>query len=397
MIIKAITSDQTSNIQIPHFKQDQLANKINNWVVFGYMFLAIGSIAALVATGGFVHLFTLTQAMSDTIVGIAAYLIFMGGASIVKGLNDKKYKAIEYDPKDFGISGIKNTNNNCWLNALLQVLLNSETIREKLLQQNRTFRRFIDKYEAAVKGDPEFPNSQPLRNFLNGICSTITTDDEFQDSHEPLTAILDMLRNTNSDFRNTLETKNHYEYENGIKETSVSQEANNGIINLPLFTNGKKYTIPDLIREYFHSVQNTKADITLEIQRTVENDCLWGLWKRDKVITETIMQKRNMVLEQRKLQFAPKTLFFNVQRYFSNPDIDIPFNLSMDKKYFGSDQRVEYRLKGFACHVNDVHYISYIESNGIWFSCNDSCVKVVSQAEAENAARKAYILHYEKL
>ncbi len=398
MAIKGVVlADQSTKVQTSNIIQDQTANKINNWMIFGYIFLAIGIIATLVATGSLTNILTfIPSSASETILGVAASSIFIGGSCVLKSLYDKKYKAIDCNPKDVGITGIKNSNNNCWLNSLLQILLNNETLREGL-KNNKIFKRFIDQYEAAVKGSQN-PDSQPLRVFLSYLCPSINRNNEFQDSHEPLVAILDLLRSKNPNLQNTLITKNHYRYQNGKEEVSDKREENNGIINLPISSKVRSLTIPNLIAEYFHSKQKTQANITQEVESTVQEDCFFGLWKRNKIIKETVVvERRDMVLEQRKLAFAPKDLFFCVQRYLSNPNVNVPLNLNLEKGYFENNQGANYRLDGFACNLNRCHYISYIYRNGIWFLCNDNQVEPISEAAAKKAATKAYILHYTKL
>jgi ubiquitin C-terminal hydrolase len=104
-----------------------------------------------------------------------------------------------------------------------------------------------------------------------------------------------------------------------------------------------------------------------------------------------------LVLEQRKLAFAPNNLFFNIQRYFTNPDINVPFELYLGEKYFEKAESANYNLEGFARNINNMHYMSYIKKNGVWFLCDDNHVKPISEAEAQDAAKTAYVLQYKKI
>lgn len=372
--------------------------KITKLRICGYIFLMIGAIAALTAMGGFCSLLSvISLTASDTILGAAATSIFAASVFLLAGCYTTNHAAIDRDPKDFAITGIKNTNNNCWLNCLLQLLLNSKDLKEALKNNNRYFKKFINQYEAALKGGQN-PDSQPLRLYLRGICPAITPTDEFQDCHEPLMTILDLLRAQNPNLRNQLITTCFYTNANGRQEVSNIQEDNNGIINLPLSSNIKRFTIHNLITQYFNSIQNTEAVITKEVEKNVEENCFFGLLKRNKKVKEeVVVEKTRLVLEQRKLAFAPKDLYFNVERYTANPDVNVSDNLFMDKKHFKNNQLANYELHGFAVNIDERHYIAYIKRDGIWFLCDDNHVRPVSDSTAIGAAKKAYILHYNKL
>jgi len=387
------------DVQSPPSTDNQVANRVNNWMKAGYIFLALGLIAALIATGGLSHIIihaSISIATSNIILGVAGSSIFLGSALLLKGLYDRKYKIPDCDPKEFGLSGIKNTSNNCWLNSLMQILLNREVLKKGLENQNRYFKKFIDEYDRAVKGDQN-PDSQPLRIFLSRICSDITTDAQFQDADEPLGAILQILQRGNPNLKNSVNTTSHFRYASGRLEQTQERESDNGFIRLPISRN-VGYSIPKLLAEYFYSKQNADAHIIEKVKKTIQEPCLWGLWNRNRtVIDKVVAEKRKLILEERKYAFAPNDLFISLKRYNINPKVDVPLNMSMDAKYFETNQAANYELDGFTCHVDEIHYISYVKKNGIWFVCNDNVVQQVSQATASDVAKKAYIVHYKKL
>jgi len=396
MSVQGVTAiGSTKDAKLQGSVENQVANKVNNWMKAGYLFLAIGIIAALVATGSFAAIIHASMATSNMILGGAGSAIFLGGILLAKGLYDRKYKAPDCNPREYGLSGIQNTSNNCWLNSLMQVLLNRDVLRQDL-HQNRNFRAFIDRYDRALEG-ADRPDSQPLRVFLSGLCRDITTDAQLQDADEPLGAILQILQNRNANLRNSVNATFHYRYASGRLERTQKREDDNGFIKLPI-SSKVAYNLPALLAEYFHSKQNADAHITQRVERTVQEPCLWGLFNRNKVVAENVVvERRKLILEQRKYAFAPNDLFISLKRYLVNPNVDVPFNMTMDRKYFETNQVANYELDGFTSHVSGIHYISYVKRNGIWFLCDDNSVHPVSQATAKNAARKAYIVHYKKL
>jgi len=390
--------NQNAKNQTVTVAENKTAKK-NNWMIFGYVFLTIGTIFALVSTGGFLHIFhSISTYTSETILGMAATAIFIGGATILINFYKTKIKAktIVYNPKDFGIIGIKNTNNNCWLNSLLQILLNNTNLKQ-MLQTNENFKRFIQQYDLAVERG-EMPDSNFLRNYLSKH-TTITTDSTIQDLHEPLTYILDLLREKNLSLLNTLTTIKYTKSNTSDKSyTNVEKQNINGIINLPFPDGENKTSLSNLIQSYFYSPQDYEFNIIEDKEKTVKQNRFFGLWNTIKTVIEsTIVDRVHCFLEERKLAFAPENLFFNVQRYQVDPSVYVPVNLHLAGKYFVNNQTTNYTLESFACHIKGMmHYISYIKKNGIWFLCNDTSVKSVSEEAAIEAAKKAYVLQYKK-
>ncbi|MFA6118937.1 MAG: ubiquitin carboxyl-terminal hydrolase family protein [Parachlamydiales bacterium] len=381
----------TNSIDDPGKGKSIAANetKISNWVIASQVFLTIGIVSLLIAATGLSGvLFHFTHATLEILLGAGA-ISTLFGMIFMNNSNEKKI----YDPKDYGLAGIKNTNNNCWLNSMMQILLNSQDLKEKLKKLNPCFATFMTSYQNHIeKENQDSPNSQPIREFLSTKCQDIRIEGEFQDLHEPLNIILDCIRPQ----KNTLFTTNHFVGSDRAHTTSCTKESNNGIINLPIAV-GSNYTVQNLLNGYFNSEQDNEIPVYEEGLRPVEEKYCFGLLSRTKMVTQRFLKgTKTLVLEERRLAFAPKNLFLNIQRYLINPQVSVDFEINIDKEHFEDKKDGKYTLDSFAVHTG-FHYISYVLRNGVWFCCDDNWVETVSEDQAKKAARKAYILHYKKI
>ncbi|OJW66626.1 MAG: hypothetical protein BGO68_01590 [Candidatus Amoebophilus sp. 36-38] len=63
------------------------------------------------------------------------------------------------------------------------------------------------------------------------------------------------------------------------------------------------------------------------------------------------------------------------------------------------DRKTRYTLAAFILHTGDSadggHYVAYVKKEGRWICYNDNHVNVVSDAEAENNAKQAYLFFYQ--
>ncbi len=357
-------------------KGAETAKKINYWAVFGLMFFTIGMIAITVATCGLNQIiFHATVATLDTVLGSGAIGLTIGSIFITKALIDKN-KNINILKKT-GLVGISNKDaTTCWLNSLMQMLLNIPDLKETLKRDSH-FKEFIDKYEKALKEDIQI-DSIALREFLKTICPDLREERHaYHDSHEVLKAILDFFKSSNSNLRNTMIVKNHFLHPDGTTTTGEQRLEDTGVLELT--PPAKKQKIDNLKRwlsAKFSSVQNNE-----------------------------VVGKTN-ILEEIKLSFAPNDLFLNLQRFELdtktnrikklNNTVEIPVNLEISKNHFENNLDASYELNNFICHIN-MHYIAYVKKGSSWFKCNDKNVTKISLIEALKASENAYLIHYKKL
>ena len=392
-------------------KADAPANKINSWAVVGSVFLAIGLVASSIAGLGLNHIliqasihtldFALGAGVISTAIAVISFFIaYMDSNSNDNRSNTQNHSSVastpsspgkpsSADPKAPGRSGaprggsaahgsppappyihkevvgIQNNQglNNCWINSLLQILLNSEDLKQSL-KNIPAFKKFIDRYDLKRNGSNVTLNAQEIREYLSEN-SDIASESKTEDLHEPLNRILELLRSKNPGLQNSLYTYHHYEYADGRpNEVSSIKDENNGIIGLPESSNDN---LQARLSEYFHSPQN-----------------------------QVVVEERKLVLEERKLAFAPKDLFFHIQRYLHQDMLlAVPQNFSLEATYLEDNKSKDYELKGFAVFLSG-HYISYVKKADQWYMCNDSTVEKASEEEALTAAILAYIVHYER-
>ncbi|NGX52390.1 MAG: hypothetical protein KR126chlam5_00687 [Candidatus Anoxychlamydiales bacterium] len=381
-------------------KGAETAKKINYWAFFGLMFFTIGMIAITVATCGLNQIiFHATVATLDTVLGSGAIGLTIGSIFITKALIDKN-KNINILKKT-GLVGISNKDaTTCWLNSLMQMLLNIPDLKETL-KLNPHFKKFIDKYEKALKEDIKI-DSIALREFLKTICPDLREESHaYHDSHEVLKAILDFFKSSNSNLRNTMIVKNHFLHPDGTTTTGEQRLEDTGVLELT--PPAKKQKIDNLKRwlsAKFSSVQNNEVVEIDTIRRYEPKKYFFGLMTRQEEI------KKTNILEEIKLSFAPNDLFLNLQRFELdrktnrikklNNTVEIPVNLEISKNHFESNLDASYELNNFICHIN-MHYIAYVKKGSSWFKCNDNNVTKISLIEALKASENAYLIHYKKL
>jgi len=394
-----------NNITKSDSKVDATAKKIHRLVYFGLTFLTIGLIAISIATFGLNQIvFHATIATLDTVLGMGSISLSIGGASIIKALFDRK--SYIYNPKRYGLVGIKNPSaSNCWLNSLMQMLLNVPDIKSTL-GQNSHFKKFIDDYEKDMNENRK-PNANSLKEFLKTICPDLNSGNNFHDVHEVLNAILNMCKGSNRDLQNSLTEKKHYSHSDGSRSISDPQRLDNTgsiVLDMPPKL-PRRITLHRLFNEFFSSQLDASSIPDI---RTVyrKKTYLLGFLKRD-VPESVAFGEKTPILEEKKFAFAPKNLFININRAsidkrtkeskFIKTAVTIPFSLKLNQNHFETDQSASYALSSFIKFVDNVHYISYVKKGNEWFKCNDGDVKRISLNEAMNASKTAYLIHFKKL
>jgi len=300
--------------------------------------------------------------------------------------------------KDHGVTGIKNsTYTNCWLNSLLQVLINSglneklqkEPIRKdgindegyaRQLQLHKKCKAFVEKYKDVCE-TPNKSNPDPVN-----LRKALFNDNRQQDADEALRKILELDSN-----------------EENIIQTQEILQSGDGYQN----DNRIEKNVPILMIDFEEGKEN------------VDNLKLIDLLKyyHDKKCHAEVTQDGRSVIytrQQQKILSFPKDLFLYLRRtrarvldsgcleaYKEKAHVEAPLDVDMGEIFNENKDKQEYQLKGFACHLgsslNGGHYTSYVKKNDTWFRCNDSNVTEIDEGDALKAAKDAYVLHYEKV
>lgn len=383
-------------------------NKIKILAFIGLAFLSIGIIFTTFASLALNQiLFHATVATLDIVLGAGAISLISGAIGIFKAKYDSQ--KVIFNPKRFGLVGLINSDFTCWLNSLMQMLINIPDLK-RTLRQYPNFKKFIDDYEKILKDFDRKKNvvdATYLKGFIKTICPTITDENSFNDSHEILNPILDMCRNTNPNLRNVLIEKNHFKHQNGTISVSEKRVENNGAISLPSPSkNTKKDSIKERLNAYCRSVQDSYTNDTVTASKKVKQRFLFNLLERETQVQENIVVgTKQLFLEEKKFAFAPKDLFLNIQRYdvdkrtksviYLDKNVDAPLELTLNEQHI-EKTRATYSLSSFVRFVGENHYIAYVKKGNHWFVCNDESIKKISNDEVLKASKKAYIVHYKK-
>lgn len=380
-------------------------NKIKILAFIGLAFLSIGIIFTTFASLALNQiLFHATVATLDTVLGIGAISLFLGAIGIFKAKYDNQ--KVIFNPKRFGLVGLVNRDFTCWLNSLMQMLINIPDLK-RTLRLNPNFKKFIDDYEKTSKDfdrKKNVVNATYLKEFIKTICPTITDENSFNDSHEILNPILDMCRNTNPNLQNALIEKNHFKHQDGTTSVSENRLENNGAISLPPSLKiTKKDSIKERLNAYCRSVQDQYTDDTAPASKNEKSRFSFNFFGRKA--SETVIGTKQLFLEEKKFAFAPKDLFLNIQRYefdkrskspvYLDNNVDAPFELALNEQHI-EKTRATYSLSSFLRFVGENHYIAYVKKGNHWFECNDESIKKISNDEVLKASKKAYIVHYKK-
>jgi ubiquitin C-terminal hydrolase len=288
--------------------------------------------------------------------------------------------------------GLPNIGNSCFMNASLQVLLNSAFVKNitaapvtnKIAENLRDLQVFIAKNHhhgtsetlALLRANlstehPDFAESLLQQKDAGAFIATLMKSLGYKNPCE--------------------ETRSGFSISNQLVETV--KEAIYDILYIPI--TGRSTQLTDLLNLYF----NETAGVTE------------GIWK--PVVNQVTLEVPQSTI-RRRLQSAPEVFICQLQRFKADPSkqkqylrihtlIDLPADGIIDLSNYmkvKSAQPVKYRLKGCVDHHGDGidggHYTAFIQVNGQWFYANDNLLVSPVSFETVKAAEH-YIYLFEKV
>ena len=287
------------------------------------------------------------------------------------------------------LCGFNNMGNTCYMNAALQIIVNSTVLTKVMLSNNfkspklNIYKSFLQKYRSGNSYSPK-----DVKNMV-GQKDNKFLDNSQHDSHEFLINLMEILED---------------EFKNEYKVNEIQ------ILNIPL--NNLMSTIFDTNVSSIIYSEETKEKSKTKIgerilsvpipqkEKVTLNDCLDHYTQIEKLTGDSQWrsEKENKLVDAYKrlqLKSLPKYLLIQLKRFsfFSysnknNTPIDIPINLDLGNSV--------YNLRGIIYHmgsVNGGHYVSIINHNNKWYLCDDANV---SEVNVNNYLNKGYTYFYVK-
>lgn len=269
------------------------------------------------------------------------------------------------------ICGLQNAGNTCYLNSILQLIMQCDHFIEFLKGQNdldlqssqifKNIRLFIIEYQANTKISP------------NTILSIITKNDLFimghqHDAHEFLIQFLDMM---NEESKKML--KQHV----------------NGFFIFKYYTIFKNRLDPGDMK----TLENEEIVLTLPFSPSLltsikmfETIEYLHNWQSEKHQRSVFAEKQNIIFHW------PDYLFIHINRYdafFNKIDSEMEIPLEMN----------DYELQGAVIHqgfLNFGHYICVICMDNKFYLCDDDRIVEILHDTAVAIIKKSYLILFRK-
>lgn len=280
--------------------------------------------------------------------------------------------------------GWDNHGTDCCFISALQLLYHTPSWQETL-HKIAALRPFLRCYQH--QGDPHSINLNTIRQSI-AIPGQRHHASQQTDPMEYIRAFAEQTRRTL-----TLEVKRY----NKITHTTYqAKEQESAVLSLSIPKQFFAPTLSSLFRLYFNShsdqlhVQKKliapPSDLTICIQR-FQTSYTYPLWKW---LANQVLQLFN---------YPPLTRSFSAQKISSA--IDMNLRLTLDPEWIAnSTSPLTYQAQSFICHLGSSlhygHYITYVNTETGWYECNDHKIRAVSEAQAEQAIRRSYVVSYKK-
>lgn len=332
--------------------------------------LVVGKILPAIALGAFIACvmcsFIATPLFAIGAVG--AFVIgLLGIAATYEG--EAAEEIIPEEPPPLFVRnqpiGIRNGGNNCWANAMLQIVLNNPELERKFASQV-AFREIFTKYRASQSSQthicPSLTGGE-ARIFLHGFGVDVGAGFSQEDAGAAFEAML-------------------------------------GIPNGPAF-----YTLMQSVAGR-DPLPMTEPMISLALQSELSFQQMFDLYF-------SCHNDQNLTLRKQFIT-APQTLVVQLRRFThqtasngtissvkNNGICDVPLSLTVTADKNRDNREARYECNGFILHLgsslNGGHYVAYIQREGKWWYCSDSIVREASLQAVEAAKKNSYILSYAKV
>lgn len=265
------------------------------------------------------------------------------------------------------MKGLVNLGNTCYLNSMLQCLLNCKPLVNHILkfkyQGNETS---IIKFHTLVY--MYWDNSQNVIKPIGALKMLCALSDQFegyrqQDSHEAYLWFIEGLhKGLQSESKGT-----RYNVLIKDKESRKQWAEEKPSVITEIFMGQLKVKVKDVHYETFRSLElSTTRDTTIEA-------LLFDFFKPEKT------QDSNLVINKR-IQYPPLALTLVVKQFFRKNTIKIKEDLDLSWFVESPFKNVNYKLYGVILHGGNRHgghYISATKWNDQWYENNDSHVKKI--------------------
>lgn len=312
--------------------------------------------------------------------------------------NQRNFSRMQYSY----IKGMQNMGNSCYMNAILQIFLNSHIFRSKILDGNHQKVTCTETYciICSLKGlfiesfseTPCLIPSELLFSFFYRMNSKYTSE-QF-DSHEFFIDLCDTIHNQMSE--QLLQMKTSHSNQNNKYSTCgcIIHSIFNGIIESVIICHKCKHR--SVTREEFNSLSIcAKSNVQKSFTSFFEDEEVLTDFSCQNCKTKGTAQK-NISLTK-----TPQILCLHIKRYTNNTGklskntdfLELTENLIIEK---ANKTNQSYGLYGAVCHTGELrngHYYVYLKRDNFWLRIDDENVSISKYNEISREL--SYILFYQ--
>lgn len=346
--------------------------KVHARVVLSYALIGIG-LALAIASIYMATVLPPMVAVATPVLPLALGILVQPEGTL--SLISSNKAGIYLQGQPLGLNNPDNSN-NCWLNSAFQLINNTSSYKEllnevdeeanssavskltsyfnlfSLLNHCKNYQAELDRGSGRTISSE---NTQEIRNWLSNVNSKISKEG----SQEDPIVLFEELHSRSGKYLPLMQQKNN--------EKPLSRD-----------------------RPY--------VDLAFNAQGATSFSKLFNAFFDEKIDSNIHLKKW--------FPSAPKGFLVQVTRYGLNEmgaqekitrDLDIPMSLTLTEEQCKSGNR-RYAPEAFIIHHGDSldlgHYTAYIRRNGYWWHANDSKITQVSNKDAAEAIKQAYLVHY---